>query len=81
MKSQSVQLPLAQRIVEKECLDYDCEREACMATTGPMVRNRRQQIGYCLTNDYDNCPIYLGKALRSSFSQGLARESLVDSGK
>ena len=49
-------------------------------TDHPLVC-RRQQMRYCATCDYDNCPIYLGKALRSSRPQGLDRESIVNSGK
>jgi hypothetical protein len=46
-----------------------------------MIPGRKQQIRYCATDDYDNCPIYLCKALRSSAPQGLDRDTLVDSGK
>ena len=65
----------------RECPEYEGSRRACKAATSFLVPSRRQQMRYCKTCDYDNCPIYLGKALRSSCSQGLARDSLVDSGK
>lgn len=67
--------------LENECPDYDCIKQICIAATGPLMPSRRQQMRYCSTCDYDNCPIYLGKALRSSRPQGLDRESLVASGK
>lgn len=63
------------------CPDYDHCKQVCLAATGHLLPSRRQQMRYCATCDYDNCPIYLGKALRSSRTQGLARDSLCDSGK
>jgi hypothetical protein len=46
-----------------------------------MIPDSKDRVRYCTTDDYDNCPIYLCKALRSSVPQGLDRETLVDSGK
>jgi hypothetical protein len=63
------------------CPDYDCSGQTCQAAIGRVFPCRRQQMRYCATDDYDNCPIYLCKALRSSRTQGLDREALVDSGK
>jgi len=81
MKKQLVRFPHEEMPVDRVCPDYERKGHLCMAATGFMVSSRRQQMRYCVTSDYDNCPIYLGKALRSSCSQGFARESLVDSGK
>ncbi len=67
-------------VVAGGCPEYGGPGQACKAATSLLLPGRRQQVRYCRTCDYDNCPIYLGKALRSSCSQGLARESLVDSG-
>lgn len=67
--------------IERECPDYDCNKQLCRAATGPLMPSRQQQMRYCATCDYDNCPVYLGKALRSSRSQGLDRDSLLFSGK
>ena len=67
--------------IERECPDYDCRKQMCLAATNPLMPSRGQQMRYCATCDYDNCPIYLGKALRSSRPQGMDRESLVNSGK
>ena len=67
--------------IERECPDYDCEKQRCLAATGPLVPSRRQQMRYCATCNYDNCPIHLGKALRSSRPHGLDRDSLLFSGK
>lgn len=67
--------------IERECPEYDCIKQVCLAATGFMVPSRGQQMRYCATCDYDSCPIYLGKALRSSRSQGLDRDSILDSGK
>ena len=46
-----------------------------------MVPSHRQRLNYCTTDDYDNCPIYLCKALRNSTPQGLDRENTLQSGK
>lgn len=67
--------------IHKECPYYDCSKQLCLAAIGPLVPSRRQQMRYCVTCDYDDCPIYLGKALRSSRPQGLERDSLLLSGK
>jgi hypothetical protein len=67
--------------IERECPDYDCNKQMCLAATSPLMPSRQQQMRYCATCDYDNCPIYLGKALRRSRTQGLDRDSLRDSGK
>ena len=67
--------------ITRGCPDYDSCKQECLAATGHLLLSRRQQMRYCATCDYDNCPIYLGKALRSSRTQGLARDSLCDSGK
>jgi hypothetical protein len=81
MKSQLVRFSREPMIVERECPDYDDERRACMAATGPLTPSHREQMRYCSTSDYDNCPIHLSKVLRSSSSLGFVGESLVNSGK
>jgi len=65
----------------RQCPDYDCSKQMCRAATGCFIPGRRHQMSYCATCDYDNCPIYLGKALRSSRPKGLDRDSLIYSGK
>jgi len=66
---------------ERGCPEYDRCRQGCQAATSLYIPSRFQQMLYCVTFDYDNCPIYLGKALRSSRTQGYARDTIVDSGK
>jgi hypothetical protein len=73
--------PQWQRLIQRTCPDYDCNNQVCLASSSRMIPGRKQQIRYCATDDYDNCPIYLCKALRSSAPQGLDRDTLVDSGK
>ena len=75
------QQPLSQKINLFGCPDYAACKQVCLASTGQIVPSRRQQMSYCATDDYDNCPIYLCKALRSSRSQGLDRDTLINSGK
>jgi hypothetical protein len=70
-----------QRVLHRNCPDYDGRRQLCLAATGQMIPSRRQQMRYCATDDYDNCPIYLCKALRSSSSHGLDRDPMIDSCK
>ena len=68
-------------VVANDCPKYDSSAKVCKAATSFPAPNRQQQMRYSGTSDYGNCPDYLGQALRLSFSQGFARESLVDSGK
>ena len=75
------QIDQAHMVAAAGCPDYDCCGQVCGAATGQVVPNRLQQMRYCATDDYDNCPIYLCKALRSSRSQGLDRDTLSASGK
>ncbi len=70
-----------QEQLHRDCPEYDCRKQVCLASIGHMAPSRRQQMRYCATPDYDNCPIYLGKALRTSRSQGLDHDSILDSGK
>lgn len=63
------------------CPEYVRCKQICLASTRQMVPGRRQQMRYCATDDYDNCPLYLCKALRSSRSHGFDRDTLIDSGK
>jgi hypothetical protein len=81
MKNDSSEFVHGQLRSKPECPDYDRYRQTCLAATGRLVPSRRQQMRYCATCDYDNCPIYLGKALRSCRPQGTDRDSLYDSGK
>ena len=71
----------SEKLVHCECPDYDRNKQVCLASTSLMIPSRTQQMNYCATDDYDNCPIYLCKALRSSRPQGLDRDSLVGCGK
>ncbi|HKJ05690.1 MAG TPA: hypothetical protein VJ974_08845 [Geopsychrobacteraceae bacterium] len=70
-----------QRLPSQGCPDYEYARQVCQASIGQIIPTRRQQMRYCASDDYDNCPIYLGKALRSCRTQGLDRDALIDSGK
>ena len=67
--------------IEALCPEYDSPKQVCSAATSYWVLGLGQQMRYCVTRDYDNCPIYLGKALRLSRPKGLARDSIKDSGK
>lgn len=73
--------PRWQRLIQASCADYDLGKRICLASYSSMIPDSRDRLRYCTTDDYDNCPIYLCKALRSSVPQGLDRDTLVDSGK
>ncbi len=63
------------------CPEYD-PLQADLSGFNPADGSRpSQQMRYCATDDYDNCPLYLCKALRSSRSHGFDRDTLIDSGK
>lgn len=79
--NQLKKFPNEQITVERDCPEYDCSKQVCLAAIGHVVPSRRLQVRYCATPDYDDCPIYLGKALRSCRTQSLERDSLLDSGK
>lgn len=81
MKTNLYKTAQNEKPVQCACPDYDCNKQVCLASTRLMIPGRTQQMKYCATDDYDNCPIYLCKALRSSRRQGLDRDSLVDCGK
>lgn len=63
------------------CPYYQRSQQACLAAAhlGPLETFFR--AGYCAGDDYDDCPLFLCQALRSSRSQGLVRESITMSGK
>lgn len=69
------------RLTQVACPDYDYRTCVCLASTTQLSPGLKQRMNYCTTDDYDNCPIYLCKALRTSTPHGLDREDLVDSGK
>lgn len=65
----------------RACPEYDCRMQVCLASIGQIIPTRRHQMRYCACDDYDDCPFYRSKALRSCRSQGLDRDSLLLSGK
>ncbi len=81
MRSRLLQNIQPEMKIDAQCPDFDRCKQICKAAIRCMIPSRRDQMRYCATYDYDNCPIYLGKALRSSRSQGLDHESIIDSGK
>lgn len=70
-----------QKDVHRQCPDYVRSRNLCLAFTRQAIPNQRQQVHYCSTDDYDNCPIYLCSAQRSSRPLGFDRDNMRTSGK
>lgn len=70
-----------QKKIHRQCPDYVRSRNLCLVSTRQTIPNLRQKTLYCATDDYDNCPIYLCSALRTSRPLGLDRENMVNSGK
>lgn len=66
---------------QRGCPYFDDLRKACGAAADTRFLHPACQTRYCLTDDYDDCPLYLCQALRSSQSLGHDRESLKSSGK
>ncbi len=81
MHNKFLNISRKQPLIHNACPDYDCHRQLCLASTGNLIPDRKQQLNYCASDDYDNCPIYLCKALRSAATHGLDRENAFDSGK
>jgi hypothetical protein len=81
MHNSYLQQPRGQLSVHRQCPDYDSSRQSCLASTWQTSPNDRQKTRYCATDDYDNCPLYLCNALRSSQPCGLDRDNLLSSGK
>ena len=56
-------LPIAQ---ENTCPFYSGEMTVCGASLSSMVADRTRQETFCLDTDrYDDCPMFLGRVLRT----------------
>jgi hypothetical protein len=74
-------IPKTRPLIQQACPFYDSAWGLCRASTACLAPGPGQRLKYCASDDYDNCPFYLCKALRSSAPKGLDRDTLVDSGK
>ena len=63
------------------CPDFDPAQQLCSVSFSRQQPSARSKMLYCTTDDYDNCPIYLCNALRSSSRGGINRENLAATGK
>lgn len=57
------------------CPFLDTEQSYCVAAMLRFMPDSRQMYHYCCSDDHDDCPVFLAKALRSSASGGLARDT------
>ena len=62
--------------VEK-CPFLDFDRGCCSAAMLRFIPDSRQLYHYCCTDDHDDCPVFLAKALRSSAAGGYTRDVAV----
>lgn len=81
MKSESHHCAKSQTLISRACPEYNCDKQICQASIRQMIPSRHLQMRYCANDYYDNCPLYLSKALRSCRTQGLDRDSILLSGK
>lgn len=63
------------------CPFYAPGPQNCQAASHLWPLDAFSRAGLCGSDDYDDCPLYLCQALRSSRSLGPARESLAMGGK
>lgn len=49
---------------EMACPHWDSESSICMASISSMRLGIVERLVYCSSDNYDNCPIFLAKALR-----------------
>lgn len=58
----------------EKCPFLDAECGYCGAAMLRFMPNSRQLYHYCCSDDHDDCPVFLAKALRSSSPGGHARD-------
>ncbi|PLY01452.1 MAG: hypothetical protein C0622_07395 [Desulfuromonas sp.] len=63
--------------IHHSCPDYDAAKQSCRVAISQENPSAAHRQTYCSGDDYDNCPIYLCNALRSSRPCGLDRENLL----
>jgi hypothetical protein len=63
------------------CPFFDDQKKTCSAATGLLTPGSNYQENYCTSDDYDDCPLFLCQALRSSQPLGRDRDSISLSGK
>jgi hypothetical protein len=59
----------------------DVTRSTCRATRLAFSPERKHRSHYCCSDDHDDCPLFLAKALRSSAPGGLDRDVATHCGK
>ena len=63
------------------CPFFSGRQKVCAVASHLLIPGETYQASYCMTDDYDDCPLYLCQALRSSQSLGHKRDSIGSSGK
>lgn len=57
------------------CPFFDPAHAACRAALLSFMPDGRHLYSYCCSDDYDDCALFLAKALRSSSAGGHARDA------
>lgn len=63
------------------CPFWRCSERTCRAASQPWQPLSQHQARYCRNDDHDACAFFLSRALRSSRTHGLDRDSLTEAGK
>lgn len=63
------------------CPFFNRRRKVCSVAYQLLTPGEQYQASYCRTDDYDDCPLYLCQALRSSQSLGHNQDSIRSSGQ
>jgi len=63
------------------CPFFQRSTQSCLAARNTLPLEPLFRSSHCFSDDYDNCPLFLCQALRSSSPQGVDRESIIFSGK
>jgi hypothetical protein len=48
--------------------------QRCLASSSGLVPDQRRKLKYCLSEDFDNCPFFLFRCLRSSPAKNYSRD-------
>ncbi|WP_027715530.1 hypothetical protein [Desulfuromonas sp. TF] len=49
------------------------DRRLCLASNSGLVPDLQRKIKYCLSEDFDNCPFFLFRCLRTSPAKNYSR--------
>jgi len=59
---------------KNHCPFWDSLTLSCQVSFSREVLSARRRLHYCMTDDHDNCPLYLAEALRRSRQRSTMHE-------